>query len=151
MRSDTRGTSRSLLPHEPRHLVLDEDINWKLAKELRCRGLRKASSNKELELLGKKDGELIKALAEQHEPCVLVAWDNKMHLSHAQALDHFGLTLAVVDKHADRGVLTEEEYYREVIHRWAHRMAFQGEGTVMRYSRARAKRIELKVPELAVA
>jgi len=140
-----------LSPHEPRRLVLDEDINWKLAKELRCRGLRKSSSNKELELLGKKDGALIKALAEEHEPCVLVAWDNKMHLSHAQTLDHFGLTLAVVDKHAKRGELTEEEYYREVIHRWAHRMVFQGEGTVMKYSRARASRIELKVPNLALA
>lgn len=139
------------MPHEPRRLVLDEDINWKLAKELRCRGLREASSNKELKLLGKKDGELIKALAEGHEPCVLIAWDNKMHLSHAETLAHFGLTLAVIDKKADRGDLTEEEYYREVIHRWAHRMVFQREGVVMRYSRARAKRLELKVSELAPA
>jgi hypothetical protein len=138
-----------LFPHEPRRIVLDEDINWKLAKELRYRGLRAASSNKDLHLLGKKDGALIKALAEQHEPCVLVAWDNKMHLSHAHALDHFDLTLAVVDKYADRGVLTDEEYYREVIHRWAHRMVFQKPGSVVKYSRARSARIRLKVPEPA--
>ena len=113
--------------------------------------MRNASSNKELALLEKKDGALIKALAEEHEPCVLVAWDNKMHLSHAQALDHFGLTLAVIDQKAKRGDLTEEEYYREVIHRWAHRIVFQKPGTVVKYSPARASRIELKVPELVAA
>jgi hypothetical protein len=140
-----------LSPHEPRRLVLDEDINWKLAKELRRRGLRKTSSNKELGLLEKQDGQLIKALAEEHEPCVLVAWDNKMHLSHAHTLDHFDMTLAVIDKYAKRGDLTEEEYYREVIHRWAHRMVFQKPGTVVKYSPARSARIELKVPDLAAA
>jgi hypothetical protein len=103
-----------LSPHEPRCLVLDEDINWKLALELRRRGLRGATSNRGLNLLEKKDGALIKALAEHHEPCVLVAWDNKMHKSHAGELRHFGLTLAVIDKYAKRGDLTAEEYYREV-------------------------------------
>jgi hypothetical protein len=113
--------------------------------------MRNASSNKELDLLGKKDGALLKAPAEQHEPCVLVAWDNKMHLSHAQTLDHFELTLAIIDKHAKRGGLTEEEYYREVIHRWAHRISFQRPGDVVRYSPARSAKVELKVPELAAA
>ena len=136
---------------ETRRLVLDEDINWKLAKELRRRGLRNASSNKELELVEKKDGALIKALAAEHEPCVLVAWDNKMHLSHAQALNHFGLTLAVIDKYAKRGDLSEEEYYREVIHRWAHRIVLQKPGSIVRYSRARSNRIELAVPEPVAA
>lgn len=143
--------SRSLLPHEPRQLVLDEDINWKLAKELRRRGLRNAASNRELELLGKKDGQLIKALAERHEPCVLIAWDNKMHLAHAEVLRHFDLTLAVVDQYAERGDLTEEEYYREVIHRWAHRMTFQRPGAVVKYSRARASRVTLRTPALVAS
>lgn len=136
---------------DSRRLVLDEDINWKLAKELRRRGLRNTSSNKELELLEKKDGALIKALAEEHEPCVLIAWDNKMHLSHAAALAHFGLTLAVIDKYAKRGDLSEEEYYREVIHRWAHRIVLQKPGTIVKYSPARSSRIELKVPEPVAA
>jgi hypothetical protein len=126
-------------------------MNWKVAKELRYRGMRNASSNKELGLLGKKDGALIKALAEEHEPCILVAWDNKMHLSHAQALDHFKMTLAVVDQRAKRGGLSEEEYYREVIHRWAHRMVVQVPGTVVKYSPARASRIKLRLPVLDVS
>jgi hypothetical protein len=126
-------------------------MNWKVAKELRYRGMRNASSNKELGLLGKKDGALIKALAEEHEPCILVAWDNKMHLSHAQALDHFKMTLAVVDQRAKRGGLSEEEYYREVIHRWAHRMVVQVPGTVVKYSPARASRIKLRLPVVDVS
>ncbi len=125
-------------------------MNWKLSKELRRRGLRAATSLEELELRSLLDGELIKTLSQQHEPCVLVAWDNKMHLSHAQTLDHFGLTLAVVDKYADRGDLAEEEYYREVIHRWAHRIVRQEPGSIFKYSRVRSKRIELKVPEPAL-
>src|SRR4051794_14097327 len=102
-------------------------MNWKLAAELRKRGLP-ASSNKELGLLAKKDGALIKALSETYEPCVLVVWDNKMHLSHARELLHFDLTLAVVDEKADRGSLTAEQYYREVIHRHAHKMGRQSPG-----------------------
>lgn len=140
----TRRTSRRL-PPDLRRLVLDEDINWKLAKELRCRGMRYTTTNHELELLKAADTQLIKALAEQHEPCVLVSWDNKMVRSHAQALDHFGLTLAVVDRYADRGDLTEEEYYREVIHRWAHRMTRQDHGSILKYSRTRATPVELRV------
>jgi hypothetical protein len=140
-----------LSPHEPRYLVLDEGINWKLARELCRRGLRKSTSVFKLGLDKKVDGQVIKALAEQHEPCVFVTWDNKMHLSHAQALDHFELTLAVIDQKAKRGDLSEEEYYREVIHRWAHRIIFQKPGTVVKYSPARSAPIKLKVPELVAA
>lgn len=138
----TRRMSRPLSPDPPRRLVLDEDMNWKLAGELRRRGFRDATSNKELDLLGKKDGQVIKALAETHEPCVLVAWDNKLMRGHASELEHFGLTLAVVDKYAARGGLTDEEFYRDVIHRWAHRMVLQSGGSSVRYSRARGTPID---------
>lgn len=139
------------MPHEPRCLVLDEGINWKLARELRRRGLRGSTSSHELGLLAKQDPAVFKALAEKHEPCVLVAWDNKMPLSHAVALKHFEITLAVVDRKAKRGDLSEQEYYREVIHRWAHRMVFQPPGTVVKYSRTRSAKVELQVPALAAA
>lgn len=129
-------------PPDLRRLVLDEDMNWKLAKELQRRGLLNATSNKELELLGKKDGALIKALSQSHEPCVLVAWDNRMMKAHAAELQHFGLTVAVVDKKADRGGLTDEQYYREVIHRWAHLMKRQAEGSVVKYNRLRYRRVD---------
>jgi hypothetical protein len=133
-----------LPPDELRQLVLDEDINWKLSRELGRRGFRDATSNKGLDLLGKKDGALIKALAEMHEPCVLIAWDNKIVKGHAEELRHFGLTVAVIDKYAERHGLSDEEYYRDVIHRWAHRMARQPLGSAVKYSRSRPTRIELE-------
>jgi hypothetical protein len=42
-------------------------------------------------------------------------------------------TLAVIDSKADKGGLTREQYTREVVHRWAHRMANQTPGSRFRY------------------
>ncbi len=53
-----------------------------------------------------------------------------MHRQHGQALRHFDFTLAVIDREADRGGLNDEEYYRDVIHRHAHRMATQAQGAI---------------------
>jgi hypothetical protein len=139
-----------LAPKQRRCLVLDEDINWKLSRELQKRGMA-ATSHYKLDLLSKDDSLIIKTLAESHEPCVLVAWDNKLHLNHAAALLHFGLTLAVIDKYADRGDLTEEQYRREVIHRFAHRMAAQEQGDAFKYSRTRSKRLTIRVPKRSIA
>ncbi len=129
------------MPPERRRLVLDEDINWKLMLELRQRGFRDATSNMDLGLLGLKDGQVIKRLASDYEPCVLVAWDNKLPDSHRQVLRHFGLTVAVIDKRkgrdgltpAERLGLTDEEYYRTVIHRHAHQMVEQSQGSIYGY------------------
>ena len=79
---------------------------------------------------------LLKALHEHHELCVLVAWDNKMPRSHAGELRHFGTTLAVIDKHSRLG-LDEEPYYRDVIHRHAHRIARQPAASIFKYTRTR--------------
>lgn len=116
-------------------------MNWKLTLELRQRGFPDATSNMDLGLLGLKDGQLIKQLATEHEPCVLIAWDNKLPESHKQELEHFNLTVAVIDKRKGRDGktpyerlgLTEEEYYRAVIHRHAHQMAKQPAGSIYRY------------------
>jgi len=132
------------LPPEPRRIILDEDMNWKLARELCQRGFRDATSVRGLGLANQnvKDGALIKGLAEHHEPCLLVAWDNKMYRNHRQELDHFALTLAVIDKYADRGGLNEEEYYRDVIHREVHRMAAQLLSSIYIYSRGPRREIK---------
>jgi hypothetical protein len=112
-------------------------MNWKLSKELRRRGLH-ATSVHELGLANQatKDGALYKALAER-EPCVLIAWDNRMVSSHREALLHHGTTLSVIDKRAERGGRTPQEYYREVIHRHVHRMVIQPPGTWFRYTLSR--------------
>lgn len=117
-------------------------MNWRLAQQLRQRGYD-GTSVRELDLANKsiKDGALCKALAGIIEvPFVLVAWDNKMHKSHRAQLDHFGITLAVVDKYADRGGLDEEQFYRDVIHRHVHRMETQHDRSTFAYTRAAGRR-----------
>ncbi len=90
-------------------MVLDEDMNHRLAHELTRRGLD-ATSMRDLGLAnqGIKDGALLKALS-SHSTLVLVTWDNKMVKGHRSQLLHFGTTLAVVDRSADHGGLNEEQ------------------------------------------
>src|SRR3954468_1835860 len=82
-----------------------------------------------------KDGALLKTLAADYEPFVLVTWDNKMPAAHAAELKHFGSTIAVINRSrlhlwAD----TEEHYIRNAVHRWLHRMESQDAATTALYS-----------------
>jgi hypothetical protein len=114
------------LPPERRRVVLDEDINWKLSQELRRRGRLDATGVVPQEIHGLKDGALFKALARDFEPYVLVTWDNKMPMVHADALSHHRVTLAVLDerwfKRSGRPDSQQERYIRDVVHRWLHRI-----------------------------
>lgn len=92
---------------------------------------------------GRKDPVWLKYLSEQPGACVLVTFDNKMPLVHTAELKRFKSTVAVVDSKADRGDLVEHEYYRDVVHRWAHRMAAQRPGTIRKYSRTANTRVPL--------
>lgn len=76
-----------------------------------------------------KDPVWLYLLSRESHACVLVTYDNKMPVVHADAVRKRGSTLAVIDSKADREGLTVEEYKREVVHRWAHRMAMQQPGT----------------------
>lgn len=67
-------------------------------------------------------------------PSVLVTFDNKMPVVHRQAILRRRSTLAVIDSQADRKGRTREEYTREVIHKWAHRMANQPGGSRFKYT-----------------
>jgi hypothetical protein len=115
-------------------LVLDEDVNWKIAPELVARGYD-ASSSEQMGLAGRrvKDPVWLYILSRQPVPCVLVSFDNKMARRHRDDLIKRQSTIAWVDSKAPRGGLTREQYTREVIHRWAHRMANQAPGTCYRY------------------
>ena len=120
---------------ERRRLILDADVNWKLAHEVRKRGRLDATALRLEGLDELKDGALLKALAADFEPFVLATWDNKMRHAHAAELEHFGSTLAVVNR-ARLGVWpgTEESYVRNAIHRWLHRIEFQESNTTVLYS-----------------
>jgi hypothetical protein len=118
-----------------RRVVLDADINWKLAHELRRRGREDATALRIEGLDDLKDGAVLKALARDYEPCVLVTWDNKMPRAHEAELKHFGSTLAVVNRAGlDAWFGSEEQYVRNAIHRWLHRIEVQDEGSTALYS-----------------
>jgi hypothetical protein len=63
----------------------------------------------------------------------LVTYDNDMPTRHRADLLKRASTLAVIDSKANKRGLTREEYTREVVHRWAHRMANQAPGSRFRY------------------
>jgi hypothetical protein len=130
------------LPPERRRVVLDEDINWKLAAELKRRGRLDATAIYIEKIDGKKDGALLKTLAAGYEPCVLVTWDNKLSKVHSAEIAHHGNTIAVVDRAVYEAKWTgdEESYVRDVVHRWLHRMEIQPRGTARRYSSSRVLR-----------
>jgi hypothetical protein len=80
-----------------------------------------------------KDPLWLYILTRQSEPCVLVTFDNRMPTRHRADLVKRKTTLALIDSKSDRRGLTREEYTREVIHRSAHRMANQPQGSRYKY------------------
>ncbi len=115
-------------------LVLDEDINWKIAPELTARGYD-ASSSEQMGLAGRrvKDPVWLYILSRQPAACVLVSFDNKMPRRHRADLIRRKSTVAYIDSKAPRAGRNREQYTREVIHKWAHRMASQAPGTLYKY------------------
>ena len=79
------------------------------------------------------------------EPAVLITFDNKMPVQHAALLIRYATTLAVVDKDGQPLELTREEYWREVIHRHAHRMANQEPGSAWKYNLRGRREISISV------
>lgn len=114
--------------------------------ELRARGFRDATSVYELSMAGKgtKDPAVLAFLATASQPSsVLVTFDNKMPRAHRSTIWKHKSTLAVIDSKAERAGLTREEYTRDVIHRWAHRMERQRTSSGRKYSRAGSRKITL--------
>jgi hypothetical protein len=118
-----------------KRIVIDADINWRLARELQRRARTDATALRDIGLDELKDGAVLKALAVDYEPCVFVTWDNKMPKAHAEELRHHRSTLAVVNRAGLASwVGTEDSYIRDVIHRWVHRMELQEGPSVAMYS-----------------
>lgn len=121
-------------PFPPPELVLyiDETFPWRIAEEVQKRG-RPATSHKHLNLSGTKDPDLFPILAGQSDPVVLVTYDNAMPVVHAADLQAHDITLAVLDKEGRPPNLTVEQYWRDVIHRFAHQMGDQAKGSWCKY------------------
>ena len=112
-------------------LFIDENINPRIATELRERG-RPATSVRTEKWRGEKDGSLIEKISARYgsDNIVLVTSDNNMPSDHPK--DVARVTVAVVDPIRPHGY-TLMQWRRDVVHRWAHVMQQQDPRTVKRY------------------
>lgn len=115
-----------------RTLVLDENLNPRLATELTRRG-RNATRVQELGLRGSADPQLLDKLDGQLDLWVLVTADDRLPDSHAEAVHRVGATVATINPAREAG-WPLEEWRREIVHRWAHAMQEQSEATLRRYT-----------------
>lgn len=79
------------------------------------------------------DPALFVRITELNEPVVLVTYDNKMPDEHREEVLAYKMTLAIIDKDGQPPELTEEQYWRDVIHRHAHKFVAQPPGSVWKY------------------
>lgn len=76
-------------------IVLDENVPWSIAAELKARGYA-ATSNYALNASGLEDPEWLEVVASLSPQAVLVTYDNAMPIEHAEWLRSLGITLAVI-------------------------------------------------------
>ncbi len=114
-----------------RILVIDEDLNPRLATELKRRG-RPAFGVKELGWRGKIDPYILRALAERFDDPVIVTGDDHMPDHHAEIIEQLLPTIATIAPCEPQDPL-EDAYEREIVHKWAHVIHAQEKGTIRRY------------------
>ncbi len=121
-------------------MVLDENLPWSIAAELRARGYA-ATSNYALNANGLEDPEWLQVVANLSLPSVLLTYDNAMPVGHGPWLRSLDVTLAVIDSRQPLRHLTPEQYWRDVIHRHAHRFVTQEPGSWWRYRTRGGRRL----------
>jgi|SRR5579859_1609664 len=116
-----------------RRLIIDESIYPRIAVELRGRGCRDAETVGRLYHTGIKDPDLLRSLARDYPECVLVTSDDSLPQEHASMLRQTKITVATISR-ARAPSYEQDEWERDIIHRWAYRMEMQTKGTIRRYS-----------------
>ena len=130
---------------EQLQVVLDENVPWSIAAELKARGYA-ATSNYALNASGLEDPEWLEIVANLSSPrAVLVTYDNAMPNEYGEWLRSLGVTLAVIDSRNRPEDLTPEQYWREVIHRHAHHFVEQESGSWWKYGRVSRRKIRQRV------
>jgi hypothetical protein len=120
-----------------RTLVIDENLDKRIATELKGRG-RAAISHGEIGLKGLDDEEVLERLANLTEPWVFVTGDDKLPFEHAAVVSRLSSTIATIDSDwesiCDRHgmVRNQDSFGKDAVHRWAHTLAVQDEGSVRR-------------------
>jgi len=114
--------------------VLDADIDKRVAAELKKRG-RNAISVYTAGLSKEKDPDLLPKLAAMfpEDDWVLFTADDRMPFEHANAVAASGHAIATVDPRRTEGYARTLEWRREIVHRWAHKIAEQEPRTWRRY------------------
>lgn len=120
-----------------RLLVIDESLDKRLAHQLEQRG-RRAMSAERLGLLNMLDPAVLRALDGLNDTWVLVTGDDDMPGEHAGLIASLGCTIATIDgrRLAEWG---REQWKKEIVHRWAHVIQAQDDGTIVRYGLARPR------------
>lgn len=113
-------------------LVIDATTDNRVATELCYRG-RSARSIKEMGLARAKDPELLMALQAESD-WVLVTGDDRMPDDHGGIVEALRPTIATVDPKMSSEYETTDQWRRDVIHKWAHKMQTQPLGTIRRYN-----------------
>jgi hypothetical protein len=131
------------LPLEPLQIVLDENLPWSIAAELKARGYS-ATSNYALNASGLEDPAWLEIVANlATPPAVLVTYDNAMPVEHNHWLTSLGVTLAVIDSRNRPAALTVEQYWRDAIHHHAHHLVSQQPGSCWKYRHRTRRRVKL--------
>lgn len=131
------------MPAEQLQIVLDENLPWSIAKELRARGYP-STSNFVLNASGLEDPQWLEIVANLSAPAaVLVTYDNAMPVEHGHWLTTLSVTLAVVDSKGRPADLTVEQYWRDVIHYHAHHLVSLEPGSCWKYRRRTRREIKL--------
>ena len=130
------------MPPDERQIVLDENVPWSIATELRARGYA-ATSNYALNASGQENPEWLEVVAALSPEAVLVTYDNAMAVEHADWLRDLVVTLAIIDSRKRPAELTVEQYWRDVIHRHAHWFVAQERGSCWKYRRDARRRLDM--------
>jgi hypothetical protein len=119
-----------------REIILDADLPGSLKVELRHRGFA-VQNLRGLKLHKLKDPPMIEGLCASKDPAsiVLVTSDDRMPGAHGDKITEHGLTVATLEGAWMRyGYTTQDHWRRDIIHRWAHKMAVQVDKEVRRYT-----------------
>lgn len=115
-----------------RVVVIDEDLNPRLASELRGRGMAAVSVVRDLDLGGKLDPEVLRDVFGRYDDAVLVTGDDGMPAEHGDLLASLGATVATIAPCAPQDP-DEDAWERDIVHRHIHAMLEQDSGSVRRY------------------